>query len=248
MNTVYILKNVCKGMFILLLCSPFLLPGAVNHKWEIKLNAGTTYSDLNRFNNTMENLGWNMRGGRWDDVHWGIDASVEIEYRLNKKYGISVGAGFFQFKQNTNGGISFGADYEIFKFDTRIQAVPITLNFLYTIPMGEKFRFKFSAGPGLYLSRLSIKNYLSLIDGLHLGEIKTHGPAMGGQAAIGLEMDLGSRFALTLEMNGRMARFNDVMKNVETWIDGSKSGLYIDLPDYVDLSGLGLRLGVKMFL
>lgn len=243
-----VFKKMSKATVVVFVCAlSSLLLEAEAHKWELKVNAGAAYRSIGGFNDFMDGLKWNLTKGDEDPkhAHWGIDASAEMVYRLDKNYGVSVGTGFLQVKQKTGEGVGNNV---MSHFETHIQAVPLTLNLHYTLPLGQKLRFGINAGPGLYFGRFTLKNNLNWMDGLHVIERKTHGLALGGQAAMGLEMNLGSHLALTAEINGRLVRFDKMMEKVEVWNDGQKSHQDMSLPYNLDLSGVGLRLGVMFFL
>lgn len=242
-------KNMSKVIAVVFMCAlSCLLLDAEAHKVELKLNAGAAYCSIGQFNDYMDGRGWDITGEGWNHAHWGMDASAEMVYRLSKNHGISVGTGFLWINRETGDGISIYADYAFSQYKTRIQAVPLTLNFHYTIPLGQKLRFDISAGPGLYFGRFSLKFDASLFDGSHHIVKKTHGAALGGQAAMGLEIDLGSHLALIVEMNGRLVRFTAMMRKRDVWKDGEKIRQVKNQSYNLDLSGVGLRLGMKLYL
>ncbi|MCX6580099.1 MAG: hypothetical protein NT166_07935 [Candidatus Aminicenantes bacterium] len=242
-------KNVSKVIVVVFVCAlSCLLLDAEDHKLELKLNAGAAYCSIGQFNDFMDGRGWNVSGEGWNHAHWGMDASAEMVYRLSKNHGISVGTGFLWINRWTGDGIYMRADLVLSGYKTRIQAVPLTLNFHYTIPLGQKLRLNTSAGPGLYFGRFSLKSDAIWPDGPHKMVKKTHGAALGGQAAMGLEMDLGRHLALIVEMNGRLVRFTTMMGKIDVWKDGEKIGQEKNMAYNLDLSGVGLRLGMKLYL
>lgn len=243
-------RNMSKVIVVVVfVCALSCLPlVAGDHKMELKLNAGAAYCGIGQFNDYMDGRAWNITGEGWNRVHWGMDASAEMVYRLSKNHGISVGTGFLWINRWTGDGIYMRADLVLSGYKTRIQAVPLTLNFHYTIPLGQKLRLNTSAGPGLYFGRFSLKSDVIWPDGAHKMEKKTHGAALGGQAAMGLEMDLGNHLALIVEMNGRLVRFTTMMGKINVWKDGEKIGQEKGMAYNLDLSGVGLRLGMKLYL
>lgn len=242
-------RNMSKVIVVVFVCAlSCLLLDAEDHKVELKLNAGAAYCSIGQFNDYMDGLGWNITGEGWKHAHWGIDTSLDVIYRLGKNHGISVGTGFLWINRWTGDGISINTDLGLSGYKTRIHAVPLTLNFHYTIPLGQKLRLNTSAGPGLYFGRFSLKYDASFFDGPHKMEKKTHGAALGGQAAMGLEMDLGNHLALIVEMNGRLVRFTTMMGKINVWKDGEKIGQEKNMAYNLDLSGVGLRLGMKLYL
>ncbi len=242
-------KDMSKVIAVVFVCAlSCLLLGAEDHKLALKLNAGAAYCSIGQYNDYMDGFGWNITGEGWNQVHWGMDASAEMVYRLSKNHGVSVGTGFLWINRQTGDSVYIRADLVMSGYKTRIQAVPLTLNFHYTIPLGQKLRLNTSAGPGVYFGRFSLKYDGSFLDGPHKLEKKTHGAALGGQAAMGLEMDLGRHLALIVEMNGRLVRFTTMMGKINVWKDGEKIGQEKGMAYNLDLSGVGLRLGMKFYL
>jgi hypothetical protein len=242
-------RNMSKVIVVVFMCAlSCLLLGAEDHKLALKLNAGAAYCSIDQFNDNMDGRKWNITGEGWNHVHWGMDVSAEMVYRLKKNLGISVGTGFLCLNRQTGDSIYLRSDLVLSGYKTRIQAVPLTLNFHYTIPLGQKFRLNTSAGPGLYFGRFSLKYDALWPDGNHKLVKRTHGAALGGQAAMGLEMDLGRHLALIMEMNGRLVRFTTMMGKINVWRDGEKIGQETGSPYNLDLSGVGLRLGLKLYL
>ncbi|MDQ1352531.1 MAG: hypothetical protein QG657_2837 [Acidobacteriota bacterium] len=242
-------RNMSKVIVVVFMCAlSCLLLDAEDHKVELKLNAGAAYCSIGQFNDYMDGLGWNITGEGWKHAHWGIDTSLDVIYRLGKNHGISVGTGFLWINRQTGDSVYIRADLVMSGYKTRIHAVPLTLNFHYTIPLGQKLRLNTSAGPGLYFGRFSLKSDVIWPDGAHKMVKKTHGAALGGQAAMGLEMDLGSHLALIVEMNGRLVRFTTMMGKINVWKDGEKIGQEKGSPYNLALSGVGLRLGMKLYL
>jgi hypothetical protein len=139
----------------------------------------------------------------------GLDFGAEFVVHFTDSIGVGLGTGYISASNDS----TLAAHYAILgisqQYMPTVSAVPLTLSFHYFLPLGSNLRLHFFAGPGLYFASLKFDLILiGTLGGLEAVaeniQFRPDGKvAFGVQGGLGLELGLGSRLALILDVGGR---------------------------------------------
>jgi hypothetical protein len=188
--------------------------GSAETKFSLQLGGGLNYS-------TGGDLGRALRGqsdflrdeygvsSGFDVPLWGFQFAGEIVYRLNSRWGVGFGVGYFEHLKESQVSYTYGFIDAVEAVKPKYAVIPLTANLHYYLPLGRNLRLDLSGGTGYYIARLNYEasQTLSLL-GFGGKDVYTFEGSKGGfglQGGVGLEMNLTPRFSLFLQVLGRYA-------------------------------------------
>jgi hypothetical protein len=188
--------------------------GSAETKFSLQLGGGLNYS-------TGGDLGRALRGqsdflrdeygvsSSFGVPLWGFQFAGEFVYRLNPKWAVGFGVGYFEHLKDSQVSYSYGYIDAVEAVKPKYAVIPLTANLHYYLSLGRNLRIDLSGGIGYYIARLNYEasQTLSLL-GFGGKDVYTFEGSKGGfglQGGAGLEMNLTPRFSLILQVLGRYA-------------------------------------------
>ncbi|MBM3297066.1 MAG: hypothetical protein FJY83_05630 [Candidatus Aminicenantes bacterium] len=178
-------------------------------------------------------------------AEFGLTGGGEVFYRIGRSLRAGLGVGVIQSSQKSD--IAFtpaaaGREPLTYTAETRMIAVPVTVNLYYFLPAKGRLAFGVHAGLGPHPAWGYASQRLSETSGdWTLNEFKVQGGGLGFQGGLGLEYVLSRGLAFTLEARGRYAVFSnfkgDVVKSDSSGWTSSVGGLLWN--ERLDLGALG---------
>jgi len=143
--------------------------------------------------------------------HFGAEASGDIVFNLNPKFGIGIGSGFIY--ASSRSLLNYYEEefkYYLFQMVSQpeIRVVPLRVGMFFSLPIHRLFNITINAGPVLYFAKY---NYTLGADGDNLDSLYQEASAkrMGFQGGIGLEINLNQRAIFLIECHGRYAKISN---------------------------------------
>ncbi len=209
----------------------------------------------------------------WKKMSFVPSFGIDLIFFLNPNIGIGFGSGYIMASSKGDYGYTYKetqtpwwGSYTFdgkgaYNRDYKINAIPITFNFYYKMPMGQMNIYAY-AGAGLYIGKLThdytTDETFSYTDTSWYyldektewtykggGSEEANKNAFGVNGGFGLEYNLGSNIALGLEVFGRFVNFSSLdgsysenyTEHERDWLEGY--GWYYDRTTTGDDSGSG---------
>lgn len=187
--------------------------------FSIKINGGANFlmgGDYNKIitdaNADPNILGYPATGsGELKQLTMGWNFGAEFILNFTDEIGLGLGVGYITASNDstltsTIGIVSLSSNYK-----PSASVIPITLNFHYFLPLGDAFKFHFTAGPGLYLSTFEFDaHFISTL--LATDYTETFTPSslavFGFQGGLGFEIAVSPSVSLCVDALGRMANIS----------------------------------------
>jgi len=159
-------------------------------------------------------------------VHFGPAYSVDLIYKLDSEFSISLGTGTFRAK-NTSGLALVPLD----ALETSgsvfhdVRAIPVRLSLIDTRRINDMVSAYFEAGAAAYFAEF--REIFMPPDGTIGDQQKANGIGWGLHYAVGLEVKLASHFAFVVEGRGQYAqirRFHGTIESLDTSAPSQESG------------------------
>lgn len=210
-------KKILVAAVALVVVSVLTSPASAQSRFGFKLGGGMAYiggGDLNPglkgymdyITDMFEDVIGADVDGAYEPFHFGLSFDAEIFYQVTPKIAIGLGVGYFSMSQASSLTLSMGPEtLTIFRTPT-VAAIPVTLNFHYFVPLGERLKFVLTAGAGWYFARYDLEEMQSADTEL----VETSGGGFGAHGGLGLELELTRSFFLTLDVLGRYARVGEL--------------------------------------
>lgn len=199
------------------------IEGRAESKFRLDISGGCTYfasGDVNP--GTQAFLEWGKSGfatseGAYKSLHLGYEAGGDLIYALSGRLGLGLSAGFVRcsIRNQANGWDGDYGPSALFTTESELTAVPIRLFVEYAIPLKGKFGLIADAGLTYYLSAKYYSNWQETYSvatsveywlDITTDTTKPKVP-LGFQGGLGVEYHLSRRLALSVEAQGRWARF-----------------------------------------
>lgn len=223
----------------------------------------------------------------YNAVHWGMDLAGEIGLELSDSLSVILGTGYLNASldklDNTHSVYFPHPKYPTtfsFYYESKTAVIPIDLSLAYKLHLSPKLNLILAAGPTYFIANQTLTH--GLIQSTptvsvaveQRAEVSAKG--FGGQAQIGLELDLSDNLALTFDITGRFGKsgalkgdismyINDVLEDVSdgtlyySFRKGSKQDEFTvsttsPNPEHhaniregtVDITGVALRAGLRI--
>ena len=146
--------------------------------------------------------------GEYQDMNWGLEAGAELVYQFSRHLGLGISAGYRQAAKSSTVTLT-GSDTVNFIFNPKASAIPIGVELILFLPVGDAFKLSLSAGPEYYLA--SVRADIRREFPASWGEWKqeANGQGFGFQGGIGIEIRLTRGISLLIEGRGRYAKIKD---------------------------------------
>ncbi len=165
-----------------------------------------------------------------------LELQFEAGYDITRRFSVGIGVGYLSTSEKStieyDWRIPAATFHDTLTVHPRFSAVPVTLNLHYFFPLGP-VRLNLGAGAGVYLCHFSYENlYSSTQFDWNFDSLFTADKAvLGFQGGLGVEVSLGRRLAVVLDVRGRYARANNIKG------DGNVSGSFFGSPYSVSVPG-----------
>ncbi len=207
--------------------------------FSLKLTGGAAFITAGDYNAGVEGLNdfyaqrYQNIDGAFSAINLGMDFGLELTYYFTERMGVGLGVGWISM---VRGPESVNYDWMLFSttmkdtvtLKTAVSTIPITLNFHYGIPWGG-LKLDLFGGVGYYPSRMKVESgyettFLGLTSDLAFTSNGLKGQ-FGFQAGLGLEVPIGRRFAVVLDIAGRYVSLRDIKGDYT--LNGSLLGVSI---------------------
>jgi hypothetical protein len=194
-------------------------PAAPSPRFSLKVGGGGGYATLGDFGLGVKGQFDYLKDeygdvkGTYEAPHWGAAAGGEIICRIGGRLSVGLGSGYIRHATASQVTYVLGFIDVKERINPRLTVIPIELSLHLQLPLGRVFSLDLYAGPGYYLGTLDYEYRMDLsllgLDGYDVYTFSSRRGAVGFQGGLGLEMALGSRLALVLNIGGRYARLVD---------------------------------------
>ncbi|MFC2160147.1 hypothetical protein ACFLRX_00680 [Acidobacteriota bacterium] len=134
----------------------------------------------------------------------------ELIFNFLPHFSIGLGAGYLQFTEPSTKTLSISGENIDFSLDSRISAIPITLNLYYGIPIGNFLNIVVGAGAGYYLGQFSNFIQQNLGDEQISSLFESNKNTIGAQVSLNFELNIVRTMALFFGVSGRFATLKDL--------------------------------------
>jgi hypothetical protein len=207
------MKKAIFGVFLYLSLAVF----GFSYSFSIKVSGGLSLfmgGDINKIIKGRNDLWHANPGTTTGDLlpyTMGFEADAEFIVNFTENIGLGVGAGyFFTSKDSSNRYQEYGVYFINNSVKPEVSAVPITLNFHYFMPIGTAMKVHVFAGPGLFITIMTLKSTQST-EGYAFPQSSTMvftpdtKVGFGFQGGLGIEIGLGGNISFLVDVLGRAA-------------------------------------------
>jgi hypothetical protein len=178
-------------------------------------------------------LGWPMEG-KFQKLRLGLDFEAQGILYLNPSFGLCLGAGYLHGKIGESKNVIevTGPAYdEIFTEEILLQAIPVKLGVLYSLPLASQIRMFISGQAVYYFAELSEVYRYEWNGSWYTYAQKAKGSGLGFQGGLGLEFILIQNLGFFLEGQGRYGRIKGLdgaleMKTSDGFFQKTEGRLY----------------------
>jgi hypothetical protein len=184
-------------------------------KFSVKLGGGGSYAtlgDLARgIDGQMAYLGndYPDLNGSFETPLFGPGFAGEVLFRFAGRFSAGLGVGSIRHARESQVEYTISFIEAKERIFPKLSVVPITAGLHYALPLGRAIKLDFTAGAGYYLASLDYEYRMDLsllgFTGYDIYTFKGRSGGLGFHGGIGLELALGRRLALCLDVLGRAA-------------------------------------------
>jgi hypothetical protein len=227
-----------KRELAILLCVLFLTASAAADQKAIKLSGGLSSffgGDYNRATQGFFELGRDVFGsaqGEFGRIGWGLDFSAEFLIAIRPSICFGIGLGLTRAETPESRALFTDPDDPLRSNDHMVwgvvQAVPLTANIHWTLPVRSGLNLDVFGGPGLYYAQFKFRDDEYDIRGVETfrgqNAYSSSQIVLGIQGGVALEATIWKPVSLLAEIVGRvgsMSGFRGDVKNTYTYTDGT---------------------------
>jgi hypothetical protein len=146
----------------------------------------------------------------------GLDFGAEAILHFGDNLGLGLGTGYISASNDSTLAVHYGTIGFSTQRQPSISVIPVVLSLHYFMPLGSSLKLHFFGGPGLYFASVKLDSQSSLTIGAveAIGATLAFTPdgkvAFGLQGGVGLELGLGSKIALVLDVGGRYLSLSNI--------------------------------------
>lgn len=197
-------------------------------RFSLKLTVGygsMAVGDINTVLESQENyldyaasLGYAKEGELKELNRGGFEYEGEFIINITERFGLGIGAGYIQRKEQTEASISSVYNSVSFSHHPTISAIPIKITAYYSIPIASRLNSYLSGGIGYYIGKIDY-NYIwewrewlyedTFAEAHYEIEMGAKENAFGFHGGIGFEYDVKKNCAIFIEGIARYAKLND---------------------------------------
>jgi opacity protein-like surface antigen len=221
-------KLIVSGVLLLFACG-LAAPAAAQSRTGFRLGGGLGYfggGDLNTgiqgmsdlYSTLYQAIGVNVQNG-YKPVHLGMDLNGEFFFHLSPEFAIGFGVGYLSMAKDSSLDLSLGTESVSIGWKPKIQAIPLTLNLHYYIPVGGRVKLVVSAGAGFYMAKIDFTQNADSDTDVY----KMSANGFGAHGGLGMEVGLSSNVSLVIDLLGRLASISGFTGD-HTWSGGTEAG------------------------
>jgi hypothetical protein len=196
-------------------------PAVSRPKFSLKLGGGASYATLGDLGRGIDGQMVYLKdeygdiSGAYDTPLLGLSSGGELLYNFSRRFAVGLAAGYVRHAKASQVSYSLGFIDVQERIAPKLNVIPVELNLHYYFPLGRRIALDLFAGAGYYLAQLDYEYRMDLsltslgLDGYDLYTFKSRRGAAGFPAGLGIEVALGSRMALSLDILGRYASITD---------------------------------------
>ncbi|MFC2162016.1 hypothetical protein ACFLRX_10240, partial [Acidobacteriota bacterium] len=176
--------------------------------------------------------------GSYDPLMYGYSYGVEFFLDFTPHIGIGIGAGYFQVNKKsevdrTYNYYSPADNSNLLSFSEtifpKIDAIPLTFNLNFGLPLGSFVKFNLSGGIGYYLGTAVWDYHEETKNTDNKMDWETKSNAVGFQGSLGFDFNLGKKIVFFIEGAGRYVKLEDLSGKLtikEKWFGSEDSNTY----------------------
>jgi hypothetical protein len=207
-----------KKLFVLTAAVSILAAAAFPQTLSLALRGGAGYASGGDLSSGLGGLmdyysaEYSSLTGKHSFSSLGWTAGAELLLHLGPRWALGLGAGYERHGRESIVGYELGALQVQETLSPVIQAIPVTGNVHFLLPLGGKLALDLHVGAGAYFARLDWSSSYALsvlgYDGTDDFTFQADRVGFGGQAGAALEWALSSSLSLCLRVEGRYVRIS----------------------------------------